>query len=55
MKTKKRDYLDACMRQPVEWLIQSATNPNKYMTKWDIALHWLAIRKKTAKRSIDHA
>ena len=55
MKTKKRIYLDACMRMPVEWLIQSASNPTRHMTQAHIALHWLAVRKKTVKWSIDHA
>jgi len=46
MKTKKRAYLNACMQQPIEWLKKSANNPNHYMTRMDIALHMLAIRKK---------
>jgi hypothetical protein len=47
MATKKRAYLNACMGQSIEWLTRSANNPSAYMTRMDIALHWLAIRKKT--------
>jgi hypothetical protein len=47
MVTKKRAYLNACMCQSIEWLTKSANNPNAYMTRMDIALHFIAIRKKS--------
>ena len=46
MKTKKRAYLDECMRLPVSWLRESAENPSPYMTKIHVKLHYIAIRIK---------
>ena len=47
MKTKKRQYLNACISQPVSWLTLSASNPKNGMTKMHVLLHYLAIRKKS--------
>lgn len=44
--SNKAKYLKACMNQSIDWLKASATNPNKYMTKTDILLHYVAIRRK---------
>ena len=46
--TAKRNYLNACLEQPVEWLKRSYANPSAYMTAMDLKLHLLAIRMKTA-------
>ena len=51
MKTRssKRRYLDLCMQMPVEWLRRSAENPSVCMTRMDVAIHYLAIRKKRSQ------
>ena len=45
MKSKKRQFIDACKAQSAEWLKACANNPSPYMTRMDIALIRLALRK----------
>ena len=45
--SKRNRYLRACMAQKVDWLLLSARNPNAFMTRADIILHYVAIRRKT--------
>lgn len=45
----KRRYFDLLMTMPVDWLRQSAAMPNAHMTRMNVALHLLAIRRKTWK------
>lgn len=47
MKTAKREYLELCMKQSVNWLKMSVVSPSKGMGKMHIALHYIAIRNKT--------
>ena len=47
MKTRKREYLNACLGKSIEWLKLSAENQSVMMTRMDVALHHLAIRMKT--------
>ncbi len=49
---KKREYLEACLRQPVDWLRQSATNPSKTMTRSHVLIHYVAIRRKGGERGL---
>ena len=44
MKSKKRQFIDACKRQPAAWLRLCADNPSPYMTRMDVALIRLALR-----------
>jgi hypothetical protein len=43
----KRKYFNILMQMPVEWLKKSAATPSTYMTRMDVALHFLAIRQKS--------
>ena len=43
---KRREYLALCMTMPIEWLRKSAATPSVYMTRCDVALHLIAIRRK---------
>ena len=45
---KKRLYLEALLRQSLDWIKLSAENPNRFMTKTDILLHYVALRIKGA-------
>jgi len=47
MKTAKREYLDLCMKQSINWLKMSVTSPSKGMSKTHVMLHHIAIRNKT--------
>ena len=50
MTTKKAAYLAACMNQTADWLRRSAAQPSKYMTRTDVVLHLIAIRRKEGKK-----
>lgn len=43
--SNKRKYLTALMQQSPEWVKTSMDNPNKYMTRMDLLLHAVALRK----------
>jgi hypothetical protein len=43
--TAKREYLNACLEQSVDFLKRSYANPTAYMTPMHLKLHLLAIRK----------
>lgn len=45
MKTKKRQFIEACKRQPAAWLKLCADNPSAYMTPMHVALIRLALRR----------
>lgn len=45
MKTSKRAQLDFMLTLTVDLLRRSAANPNGYMTRMDIALHYVALRR----------
>ena len=44
MKSKKRQFIEACKSQPAAWLQACADNPSPYMRPMDIALIRLALR-----------
>jgi hypothetical protein len=44
-KMKKQRYLAALLRQKPNWILLSAKNPNHYMTKTHVLLHYIALRK----------
>lgn len=46
MKSKKRQMLDFLMSCEVKYIRKSLDNPNKYMTKFDLLIHKLALRNK---------
>lgn len=48
--TRKRQYLAALSQQPTVWLIASARNPSPYMTRIDIALHYIVLRDRGIAR-----
>ena len=43
---KKRECFNALMNQSTDWILKSAENPNQFMSKTIILLHYLALRKK---------
>lgn len=43
--TKKQKYIQALQDQPLAWVKLSAANPNKYMTRMHILLHYVVIRR----------
>ena len=43
---KKRQIFVALMNQSSDWILKSAQNPNPFMSKTVIKLHYLALRKK---------
>jgi len=43
---KKRECFNALMNQSTDWILKSAKNPNQFMSKTIILLHYLALRKK---------
>jgi hypothetical protein len=42
---KKQKYLAALLSQKPNWILLSANNPNHYMTKTQVLLHYIALRK----------
>lgn len=47
----RRAYFGLLMAQPVEWLLASAANPTAHMRPIHVALHRIAIRRKTGVRA----
>ncbi len=47
MKTAKREYLELCMKQSVNWLKACVLSPSKGMSKMHVKLLHIAIRNKT--------
>jgi hypothetical protein len=45
---KKHKYLAALMQQSADWIKRSAENPSQHMTKMNILLHYVALRRKQA-------
>lgn len=45
---KKRECFNALMNQSADWILKSAKNPNRFMSKTVVLLHYLALRKKGA-------
>lgn len=43
--TRKQAYIKALLDQPLSWVKLSAANPNHFMTRMDIALHFIVIRR----------
>lgn len=43
---KKREYYNALSNFDSEWVFKSAENPNKYMTKTMVLLHYLLLKKR---------
>ena len=46
---KKQITLECLMRQPVAWIQASAAQPNKFMSRTTILLHYVALRKLGVK------
>jgi hypothetical protein len=44
--TKKQNYLKALRNCDSGWILASATNPNKYMTKTQVLLHFLILKER---------
>lgn len=44
--TRKREYMNLAMRQPLEWLEHCASNPGPYMRPIHVRMIRLAIRYK---------
>lgn len=42
---KKQAYIKALQDQPLSWVKLSAAKPNKFMTRLDILLHYVVIRR----------
>jgi hypothetical protein len=42
---KRSQYLALLLKQPAAWIHQSMNNPTRYMGKWHIALHAVALRR----------
>ena len=43
-QVKKRLYLEALLRQSSDWIRLSAENPNRFMTKNQVLLHYVALK-----------
>lgn len=43
-RVKRRLYLEALLRQSSDWIRLSAENPNKFMTKNQVLLHYVALK-----------
>ena len=44
--TKKQRYLRALEQYDSAWILRSAQNPNGYMTKVNILLHYIVLRNR---------
>ena len=44
--TKKQGYLKALNQFDSAWILKSAKNPNKYMTKIQVLLHYIVLRNR---------
>lgn len=44
----KRDYLAALNRQSTDWILSSAQNPNRFMTRIHVLLHYVILRRRGA-------
>jgi hypothetical protein len=42
---KKQAYIKALQDQPLAWVKLSAANPNKFMTRIQVLLHYVLIRR----------
>jgi len=42
---KKQTMLKALLNCSPAWIKASAANPNKYMTRMDVLLHYVALRR----------
>ncbi|MFZ4380036.1 MAG: hypothetical protein ACOYN1_09790 [Polynucleobacter sp.] len=43
---KKQKYLNALNQFDSAWILKSAKNPNKYMTKIDVLLHYIVLKNR---------
>ena len=43
---KKQNYLKALEQFDSTWILKSATNPNAFMTKTHVLLHYIVLRKR---------
>lgn len=46
---KKQKYLALLLTIPVHIIIKSAANPNRFMTRTDVLLHYVALRRLGVK------
>jgi hypothetical protein len=46
---KKQKYLAILLTIPVHTIIKSAANPNRFMTRTDVLLHYVALRRLGVK------
>jgi hypothetical protein len=46
MKTTKQTILHALREQPTSWIKSSAANPNAYMSRICILLHYVVLRER---------
>lgn len=44
--TKHKAYVRALQNQPSDWILKSAQNPNAFMTKFDVLLHYVVLRQR---------
>lgn len=44
--TKKQAYIKALQNQASDWILKSAQNPNKFMTRFAVLLHYVVLRKR---------
>jgi len=44
--TKKQSYIKALNQFDSAWILKSARNPSKYMTKIHVLLHYIVLRNR---------
>ena len=45
---RKQQYVAALEKQPTDWILASAQNPNSFMRPIDILLHYVVLRRRGA-------
>ena len=43
---KKQAYIKALREQKSKWILDSAQNPNRYMTRTQVLLHYVVLRQR---------
>lgn len=44
--TKHNQTMRALRNQPTKWIKQSAENPNQYMTRFNVLMHYVVLRER---------
>lgn len=44
--TKHQIYTKALQNQPSDWILKSAQNPNAFMTRFQVMLHYVVLRQR---------